>query len=68
MMMVKRRKLSMMSLVSKRGDARCMIVEGTVNAHRLIEFLETVVKDAGKKVFIIMDNLRHIIASPLSNG
>ncbi len=52
-----RRKLSMISSVSSRGDARWMIVQGTVNADRLIEFMEALIKAAGKKVFIIMDNL-----------
>lgn len=34
-----------------------MIVEGTVNEDCLIEFMESLIKDAGKKVFIIMDIL-----------
>jgi hypothetical protein len=29
-----------------------------LNAERLIEFLEALVKDAAKKVFLILDNLR----------
>jgi len=35
-----------------------MIVEGSFNSDRLIEFLEALVKDAKKKVFLILDNRR----------
>ena len=35
-----------------------MIIDGAFDADRLIEFLAALVKDAGKKVFLISDNLR----------
>ena len=35
-----------------------MIIDESFNADRLIEFLEALIKDAGKKVFLILDNLR----------
>ena len=35
-----------------------MIIDEAFNADRLIEFLEALVKDASKKVFLILDNLR----------
>ena len=35
-----------------------MIIDEAFNADRLIEFLEALVKDAAKKVFLILDNLR----------
>jgi len=35
-----------------------MIIEDAFNSDKLIEFLETLNKDAGKKVFLILDNLR----------
>ena len=55
-----REKLSMISTVTNQGRANWMIVDGAFNHERLIEFLHALVKDgrkAGKKVFLILDNL-----------
>ena len=35
-----------------------MIIDDAFNADKLIEFLASLLKDAGKKVFLILDNLR----------
>ena len=35
-----------------------MIIDDAFDADKLIEFLAALVKDAGKKVFLILDNLR----------
>jgi transposase len=35
-----------------------MIVEGAFNSDKLIEFLQALIEDAKKKVFLILDNLR----------
>lgn len=53
-----RHKLSMISTVTNKGQTRWMIVEDAFNSAKLIEFLEALIKDAGKKVFLILDNLR----------
>lgn len=53
-----RQKLSMISTVTNQGKARWMIIDDTFNADRLIEFLEALIKDAGVKIFLILDNLR----------
>ena len=53
-----RQKLSMISTVTNQGKARWMIIDDTFNADRLIEFLEALIKDAGAKIFLILDNLR----------
>ena len=53
-----RQKLSMISTVTNKGEARWMIIDGTFDADRLIEFIEALIKDATKKVFLILDNLR----------
>lgn len=53
-----RQKLSMIATVTNRGKARWMIIEEAFNSDKLIEFLEALIKDAGKKVFLILDNLR----------
>lgn len=42
-----------------------MIIDEAFNADRLIEFLEELIKDAGKKVFLIVDNLRVHHAKPV---
>lgn len=53
-----RQKLSMIATVTNRGQMRWMIIDEAFNADKLIEFLEALIKDAGKKVFLILDNLR----------
>ena len=45
-----RQKLSMIATVT--------IIEEAFDAEKLIEFLQALIKDAGKKVFLILDNLR----------
>lgn len=54
----KREHLSMISTVSNQGTMRWMIIDGSFNSERLIEFMRLLVKDAGKKVFLVLDNLR----------
>jgi len=56
-----REKLSMISTVTNQGKSSWMIVEDAFNAQKLIEFLQALVTDGqkrGKKVFLILDNLR----------
>ena len=55
-----RQKLSMIATVTNQGKARWMIIEEeeAFNSDRLIEFLKALIKDAKKKVFLILDNLR----------
>ena len=53
-----RQKLSMIATVTNRGRARWMIIDDAFDAERLIEFLQALIKDAGRKVFLILDNLR----------
>ena len=52
-----RQKLSMIASVTNQGKARWMIIDGAFNHEKLIEFFEALVKDAGRKVFLILDNL-----------
>jgi transposase len=49
---------SMISAVSNRGLMRFMLYEGALNADRFITFLGRLIKDAGQKVFLIVDNLK----------
>jgi transposase len=53
-----RQKLSMIATVTNRGKTCWMIIDEAFNSDRLIEFLEALIKDANKKVFLILDNLR----------
>lgn len=53
-----RQKLSMIATVTNQGKTRWMIIDEAFNSDKLIEFLEALVKDAGRKVFLILDNLR----------
>lgn len=54
----KREKFSMISTVTNRGKCRWMIIDGAFNSDRLIEFMELLIKDTGRKVFLVLDNLR----------
>jgi transposase len=50
--------LSMVSAITNRGRVHWMIVDGAVNAARFIEFLDALVRDADRKVFLVLDNLK----------
>lgn len=53
-----RQKLSMIATVTNRGKTRWMIIEESFDADKFCEFLQALIKDASKKVFLILDNLR----------
>lgn len=53
-----RQKLSMISAVTNQGKVRWMIIDGNFAAEKLIEFLEALIKDAVRKIFLVLDNLR----------
>ena len=53
-----RQKLSMIATVTNQGKTRWMIIDESFDADKLIEFLQALIKDAEKKVFLILDNLR----------
>lgn len=53
-----RQKLSMIATVTNQGKTRWMIIDEAFNAEKLIEFLEALIRDADRKVFLILDNLR----------
>lgn len=52
-----REKFSMISSVNNKGSCFWMIYEGALNAEKLIEFMEGLCHDVGRKIFLIMDNL-----------
>lgn len=54
----KRERVNLISAVNNRGAMRFMVYQETMTAQVLIRFMERLVKDAGRKVFLILDNLR----------
>ena len=40
------------------GKTRWMIIDESFNSEKLIEFLQALIQDAGKKMFLILDHLR----------
>ena len=54
----KRERVSMISTVTNQGKVRFMLYEDAMNAKTLIRFMTRLIKDADRKVFLILDNLR----------
>jgi len=54
----KRITQSMISAVSNRGLMRFMLYDGALHADGFIVFLRRLIKDAGQKVILIVDNLK----------
>jgi hypothetical protein len=52
-----RQKLSMISTVTNHGKTSWMIIDDNFNHVRLIEFFEALIKQADRKVFLVLDNL-----------
>jgi transposase len=61
----KRAGLSLISAVTNKGELRWMVLAGAVNATRLIRFLDRLVREARRKVFLILDRLRVQRAAPV---
>jgi transposase len=54
----KRMTRSMISALSNRGLMRFMLYQGALNAAGFIAFLRRLIRDAGQKVILIVDNLQ----------
>lgn len=54
----KRTSCNMISAISNQGKVRFQIYDGSMNAKRLIGFMNRLIKDAKRKVILILDNLR----------
>lgn len=54
----KRCRINLISAVTNQGTLRFMLYRETLDADMFIKFLKRLCKDAGKKVFLIVDNLR----------
>jgi transposase len=55
---VNRSSLSVISTVTNKGQMRWRIFSGALNARILIDFLKRLTRNAAKKIFLILDNLR----------
>jgi transposase len=54
----KRHGLSVISSVTNKGVMRWKIFDGALNSDLLIDFMKRLVRDAGRKVYLILDNLK----------
>lgn len=54
----KRELINLISAIINQSKVRFRIFDGTMNADILIDFMQRLIKDAGRKVFLILDNLR----------
>lgn len=61
----RRQGLSIISTVTNKGQMRWKIFDGALNADILIDFMKRLVRDAGRKIFLVLDNLRVHHAKPV---
>ena len=54
----KRTSINLISAITNQGTVRFMVYEGTMNSQMMITFLKRLIKDATRKIFLILDNLR----------
>jgi transposase len=54
---LKRANVGLVSAVTNKGEVRWMVLDGAIKAPTLIRFLERLVRDAGRRVFLILDRL-----------
>lgn len=54
----KRERLNMILAITNKGSVRFMIYEQTMTRQILLDFLRRLVKNAPRKIFLILDNLR----------
>ena len=55
---VKPHHINLISTITNQGKVRFMIYKNTMNSQTMIKFLKRLVKDADRKVFLVLDNLR----------
>ncbi len=50
--------INMISAINNRGSVRFMLYHDTMPARRLLHFFQRLIKEADRKVYVILDNLR----------
>lgn len=53
-----RKSISMISSITNQGKLRFMVYKDAMNADLFTKFMDRLIKDAGRKVFLVVDNLR----------
>lgn len=51
-------RVNLISTVTNQGKVRFMVYNSKMNSQTMIKFMERLIEDADKKVFLIVDNLR----------
>jgi transposase len=54
----RRHRISMLSTLTNQGKVRFMLFRQALDARRLLRFLGRLIREAGRKVFLILDNLK----------
>jgi transposase len=54
----KKERISMISAINNEGKVRFTFYRESMNSSRLIDFMKRLIKDAGRKAYLILDNLR----------
>lgn len=57
-LVAKKSHISMISAITNQGKVRFMMYRNAMHSELLIKFMTRLTKDAGRKVFLILDNLR----------
>ena len=52
------KRVNLISTVTNQGKVRFMIYKDRMNADTFIKFMKRLIQDAGRKVFLILDNLK----------
>lgn len=60
-----RKSISMISAITNQGKVRFMVYKDAMNADLFIKFMGRLLKDARRKVFLIVDNLRTHHSKPV---
>jgi transposase len=54
----RKHRINMISAISNQGKVRFMFYKENMNSKRLITFMTRLIKDTGRKVYLILDNLK----------
>ncbi len=52
------KRVNLISTVTNQGKVRFMVYDSKMNSQKLIKFMERLIKDSEKKIFLILDNLK----------
>ena len=52
------KRVNLISSITNQGKVRFMIYKDRMNADTFIKFMKRLIKDAGRKIFLILDNLK----------